>query len=242
MSSARTAAKRIAEEAVRRSLVLRALLYGRELLRARRASGSLLTDFPRWQASLRPHASALADEQPWLTYDAIGFLEQYLAPGMRIFEWGAGGSTLFLSRRASEGVSIEHDDAWATAVARRVDGRRWRVQCIPPAARPDPRYASQDPDHRARSFADYVQAIAACSDGTLDLVLVDGRARVACVRQALAKVKPGGVLVLDNSDRPEYAEALALLDGAGWRRQDFAGPAPYCFAFSRTTVWRRPAP
>ena len=45
--------------------------------------------------------------------------------------------------------------------------------------------------------------------------------RVEAVRVGRSKVRPGGYLLLDDSDRPAYAGAFELL--AGWRRRRFAG-------------------
>ena len=42
-------------------------------------------------------------------------------------------------------------------------------------------------------------------DASLDLVVVDGRARVECARRAMPKVKPGGLLLLDDTSRERYA-------------------------------------
>ena len=50
-------------------------------------------------------------------------------------------------------------------------------------------------------FDDYVAAINDELDNSLDLVIVDGRARVECVRRAMPKVKPGGLLLLDDTGR-----------------------------------------
>ena len=41
-----------------------------------------------------------------------------------------------------------------------------------------------------------------------DVIAVDGRDRVNCVKHAMPKLKPGGVLVLDDSHRPRYREAF----------------------------------
>jgi hypothetical protein len=44
--------------------------------------------------------------------------------------------------------------------------------------------------------------------------VVDGRARVACARHALARLAPDGLLLLDNANRGEYAPVVSdpLLD------------------------------
>jgi predicted O-methyltransferase YrrM len=49
-----------------------------------------------------------------------------------------------------------------------------------------------------------VTQIDAFPDGAFDVVLVDGQARPSCLKHAYTKVKPGGMLILDNADVPEY--------------------------------------
>jgi hypothetical protein len=60
---------------------------------------------------------------------------------------------------------------------------------------------------------------------SFDMVLVDGRARIACLYRAVDKVAPGGALVLDNSDYERYQPALVNFLPA-WRRRDFTAPGP----------------
>ena len=63
-------------------------------------------------------------------------------------------------------------------------------------------------------------------EGAFDLVLVDGRARLGCVVSALPKLRPEGVLLLDNSEREDAIEACALLADSGWSARHFSGPGP----------------
>jgi hypothetical protein len=88
-------------------------------------------------------------------------------------------------------------------------------------------------------FEGYVKAIAECADDSLDLVLVDGRCRAACVLEAAAKVRPGGLLVLDDSDRDRYQPAHHGL--RTWPRREFWGIKPFTVPPARTTVWTKPA-
>lgn len=39
-----------------------------------------------------------------------------------------------------------------------------------------------------------------------DLILIDGRVRMNCLKNATPKLKVGGVLIFDNSDRYELSE------------------------------------
>ena len=87
-------------------------------------------------------------------------------------------------------------------------------------------------------FDDYAAAINDEPDGSLDLVIVDGRARVDCVRSAIPKVRRGGFLLLDDTGRARYQPAIALL--ASWDRQIFEGLKPGDLFPAQTSVWCRP--
>jgi hypothetical protein len=213
----------------------------------------LLTCFPVWQRALAPEANPLVDQRPWLTFPAISFLKRSLTPHMRVFEFGAGGSTLFFARHAGEVVSVEHDASWGRKVQAALSElglSRARVLLAPPE--PNGMVNEFDPadpagcissaeQYRGQSFHNYVAQVDAWPDNHFDLIVVDGRARPACVRRSLPKVKPGGWLLLDNAERPRYQPALAELALSGWTKRDFSGPGPYHPAFWRTWAWQKPA-
>jgi hypothetical protein len=52
------------------------------------------------------------------------------------------------------------------------------------------------------------------------------------------KVKPGGLLLLDDSTRPDYAGLLEHL--AGWTRTDYVGLNMGGGLPRQTSVWHRP--
>jgi hypothetical protein len=244
------------ESASRRSSLLQVgayLVESASLLRRERervAWRALVTDFASWQRSLRGAASPLADEQPWITFGARHFLERVLTGEMAVFEYGAGGSSLFLARRVRTGFSVEHDAAWSALVTRELAARRltgWQVQLIEPGpsdGRPgDPGrcedYTSGDLRFSGRRFREYAASIDRFADGHFDLVLLDGRARPSCFRHAVSKVKRGGYLLLDNAERPYYQVIHDGLPATGWQRHDFPGPGPYNLRFWRTCIWQR---
>src|SRR5437762_813163 len=53
---------------------------------------------------------------PWISFAAIDFLSEWLQKSMDVFEWGAGGSTLFFASRVNCVVSIENDLNWYNQV------------------------------------------------------------------------------------------------------------------------------
>ena len=226
--------------------------YLREAVKLRRAHpdalswGELAVFFPIWRRSLERQASPLADERPWITFPAIEFLQRILTPEMRVFEFGAGGSTVFFAKRVKEIISVEHDPAWARQVAEVVarNGlQKTRTSLIEPT--PDGASRNGDPadpaacvssveKYAGHSFRDYAASIEAHPDESFDLVLIDGRARPSCCRHSVAKLKVGGYLLLDNAERVHYRRIHESLDTAQWQKHDLSGPGPYNEYFWQT--------
>jgi Methyltransferase domain len=159
-------------------------------------------------------------ETPWWNRRAIRYLSRHLRPGDRAFEWGSGGSTVWLARRGVSVTSIEHDPEWAKKV----------IDCCPAA---DVRLISGATQGRLRSeqqqeyitngqyfFDDYVAAIDTLDEGSLDIVIVDGLCRMECVRRGAPKVKPGGVLMVDDTDY-RFLDPEKILPG--WKAVSFWG-------------------
>src|SRR6478752_7701283 len=51
-------------------------------------------------------------QDPWLTRDAVLFLDRHLSRDMRGFEWGSGRSTIWFAKRIGALVSIEDNEQW----------------------------------------------------------------------------------------------------------------------------------
>lgn len=203
----------------------------------------LIRHYTHWRKSLKTGAIPVNDPIPRFVYEAFDWLESYLRPEMRVFEWGSGCSTIYFAHRAGKVVSVEHDPAWYSAVAEALLQHNLRnvtlVLCEPDKASPDGEmYRSIDERYAGLQFLHYAQAIDSCPDNSLDLVSVDGRARPACIMHAVAKLRPGGFLLLDNSERERYESGRRLLKE--WREQKFFGPAPFSRLCSGTTVWQKP--
>jgi hypothetical protein len=184
---------------------------------------------------------------PWIVYGALDWLETYLHKDMRVLEWGSGGSTLFFSRRVREVVSIEHDPEWYECVSQALD-KAGLTNCTyrlsEPRRRPLLRYAPYVAwlhnsrtfeRYREFSFKDYARQCLEYPDEHFDLVLVDGRSRASCLRHAARKLKSGGVLMLDNSERPQYRSPVARLKRLA--RRDFSGAGPFLDTQWQTSIW-----
>ena len=71
-----------------------------------------------WVKSYLAGRSTVKIKIPWITFEAIRWLDRYLKPNMVAFEYGSGGSTIFFAERVQELVSIEHEENWYSDVTR----------------------------------------------------------------------------------------------------------------------------
>jgi hypothetical protein len=181
-----------------------------------------------WQRT----GSTMALRVPWWPYDAISWVAATLSPGARVFEYGGGGSTLWLADRVAVVTAAEHDEPWHRQLA---DSLPSSVRLL---FRPSAAEGIVASAAAPGFFDDYAAAISGEPDGSLDLVIVDGRARVECVRRAIPKVRPGGLLLIDDTERTRYQPAIDLL--SEWERHVFTGLKPGHRAPAQTSVWRRP--
>lgn len=206
----------------------------------------------RWRRSLVSGSSSVKDKQPWLTFEVIDFFKEHLKKDARIFEYGGGGSTLFWLSRAEEVVTVEHDEAWFNILAEHVkkdNYKNWKGNFVLPGKdqlveKPDvsdpEHYASDDPKYVNNNFREYATAINTYPDEYFDVVLIDGRARPSCIKQGMAKLRIGGYLVLDNSDREYYYKRFEkTLQGEYRMLISKFGACPYLFAFTKTSIWQK---
>ena len=71
---------------------------------------------------------------------------------------------------------------------------------------------SAKPGHAGLDFSTYVAAIDGV-DGAFDVIVIDGRAREACLQRAVTRLAPDGLIVFDNVDRQRYRDAIGTLGG-----------------------------
>jgi hypothetical protein len=160
-------------------------------------------------------------EIPWMNYAVVAFLERRLSKSLSVFEYGSGYSTLFFARYAGSVVSVEYDQAWYARIGPRLPTNA-SVLLMP-----------KDVD------GDYCRAIARNGD-KFDVVIVDGRDRVNCVKQSMQSLSSRGVIVLDDSERAKYAPAISHAQENGFLTVDFEGLKPtYSDGCRSTILYRR---
>ena len=132
---------------------------------------------------------------PSLPYSAIHYLEDLIKAEMRVFEWGSGSSTLWFAKRVKSIESIEHNN-------------RWYDDMMADLGNLDPSSRSRTRVTFAPQQSDYVRAIDQGQHAPYDIIFIDGISRPDCLRRAIHFLRPGGVIILDDSFRQEYREAF----------------------------------
>jgi hypothetical protein len=182
---------------------------------------------------------------PWIPFDAIDHLRGLPLSSYDVFEYGSGGSTLFWTDHCRSCVSVEHNRQWEQNLLSRIrKGASVDYRVVTPergtigqGQASNPRhYSSDDAAYRGCNFRRYASVVDEFPDAAFGIVLVDGRARPSCILHSYRKVKAGGLLLVDNSDREYYlTESASLLEG--FVRRDFFGLTPGLTYWSRTSAF-----
>lgn len=157
---------------------------------------------------------------PWLHPAVTMYLDVLIQPHWKIIEHGSGGSTLWFGQKAKSVLSIEHDDAWLRNVAVAAAGMELNnvemLKGLTPA----------DVDFISTGF---------------DLLLVDGqrKARPYWIEAAPLLVRPGGIVVFDNCNRPAYRQARNFMQGYATHYIYFMVNAPG-HEYTVTEMYRMP--
>jgi hypothetical protein len=186
------------------------------------------------------------DSKPWFPIEAINFLDSVIKPDHSIFEYGSGGSTIYFAQRARLVVSVDHDPAWYRDVQNELK-IRGIMNCACLLIEPELNqngvkfgtdnlngYATGHQPLANYNFRKYASIIDAFEP--FDIVSIDGRSRPSCIKHAKEKLKLGGYLILDNSDRPYYKPAIQLIDSVWPRTKTTNSGKPE----TENIIWQKP--
>jgi len=161
---------------------------------------NILNDGLGFRKSLENDVCLLGDERviPMMSYGLIEYLMGLDLSFFDVLELGGGHSTEFWSQRVKAVCTFETDADWAHMLT-----------------------ARDFPNTEIRTTtADHIAAEIAALGRQFDIIVVDASAsRYRCAKAALALLKSGGFILLDNSDW--YPNTTALLRAADLIQVDF---------------------
>jgi len=157
---------------------------------------------------------------PWVTYSFIEFITKRLKPFHCIFEYGSGNSTLFYANKAAKITVVEHDREWFE-----------KIRSLIPS---NVTLLYNELDYNGS----YCRA-AKRTGKKYNIIIVDGRDRVNCIKNALPALKKNGVIVLDDSERDAYQDGIKFLIKQRFKAIEFWGFSPGLFYNKCTTIFYR---
>jgi predicted O-methyltransferase YrrM len=155
-----------------------------------------------------------------MNYSVIALLNERLTSEMSVFEYGSGYSTLYFASRVRTVASVEHSEEWRDSLLGELPDNATVM------------FRERDSDGA------YCRAIHDGSD-PYDVVVVDGRDRVNSLKQSIDRLSPGGVVLLDDSNRPAYSAAHDHARAAGFRALHFQGLKPRGKIMDESTLFYR---
>jgi predicted O-methyltransferase YrrM len=185
-----------------------------------------LSGWLRYPAARLRAKRGTTPQRPWIVPAAIGWLRRRIRSNWAVLELGSGRSTVWFARRAGSLISLEDIEFWHGQTRERLEEA-----------------GLSNVDLRLMEVEEFPREVASLPEGAFDLVVVDFLEaptvnRIDCIRPAMKKVRPGGYLLLDDSDRPGYAEAFELM--ADWRFRRFTGVKDEWPEACETGLFRRP--
>lgn len=155
---------------------------------------------------------------PWLPYAAIDFIGAKINSQMRVFEWGAGYSTLWFATKVAEVVSTEDNLQWYNELQLQLPVNV-KLSC-------------------ANTQQEYVNAIS-MDTGFFDIIVIDGSHRNDCCKVSIDKLSDNGFIVFDNSDSADFDESMNYFNQQGFFRIDFWGLIPSYLYKNCTSIFLR---
>ena len=155
---------------------------------------------------------------PWLTYAAIHFIESRLNQSMDVYEFGSGNSTLWFANKVNKIISVEHDSDYFKFIQPKFKNIK-NTELV---------FAKLEDNYTSHILE---------TNTKFDVVIVDGRKRVECAKNAIKALKDNGIIIWDDTARNKYSEGCAYLHQQGFKSIDFNSLKPISTLQSQTSIF-----
>lgn len=181
----------------------------------------------KWWENLLTAKEPIDAGLPWISWPSIDYLKGNVKSGSEVLEYGGGGSTIFFAGLGCKVTTVESSEVWVS----RIDSRLRELGMAD--------LVQLHPSPVVNSFG-RLAYVRVAQQTFWDVVLVDGLldTRVDCVQNCRDRIRPGGLLILDDAWRREYVEVPALLKD--FHRIEFVGLGPARLGVTKTDVYIAP--
>lgn len=170
-------------------------------------------------------------EQPWLVSESIDFIFDRLNDRSIVFEYGSGSSTFWFSKIVDKVYSVDHDHSWVNQLNSLIaDHGISNISLSLMSC--EMRYILDIDSETEEQYVNYSKTIKNTGISLFDVILVDGVARSLCIEESIPYLKKGGMLIIDNAERPAYHKAIEKIP-ASWNKYEFSCPVDTTLVFIR---------
>ncbi len=150
----------------------------------------------------------LHSDEPWMCPGTVEFCKKHLSTSMSVLEFGSGRSSAWFARRIKKLTSIEYDESWYKVVKSKLEKENitnvnLRLILLD--------HALLEPEQEFYEICpSYVAVLDEFVDESLDFIIVDGHYRTLCTRKSISKIKPGGYLLIDDTNKWSSLDSLNI--------------------------------
>jgi hypothetical protein len=175
-----------------------------------------------WNQSVKTGLPVTKDNLPlpWVTYSFIDFIAERLNKEMNLFEWGAGNSTFWYAEKVKSIVSVENNVEWFHHIKKKLPTNATIY-------------------YQELKYGGEYGIFPKTLNRKFNIMIIDGRDRVNCMKNSLSCLSDDGVIVLDDSERINYREGDLFLKTKGFKVISFWGLAPGVFVNKCTSLYYR---
>ncbi len=158
---------------------------------------------------------------PWWTYSFNDFFIPQLTSDIEIFEYGSGNSTIFLAKIVQNITSIEHDKAFYN----------FQIPKIPKNV--TLKFQLLD------KYNGKYSKVILNESKLFDLIIIDGRDRVNCIKNSISRLSEHGIIILDDSQRHQYQTGIDFLIENNFKYISFTGISAGTYKKKATSIFYR---
>ncbi len=130
-------------------------------------------------------------DYPWINKQAIIVFENLLLKDDIGVEFGSGSSTIWFSKKVKHLTSIEDHKEWFDKI-----NKQLKEESIDNTT-----YLFKKSENSISQYSEYCSYVDTFKDESLDFIVIDGKHRVTIANKAVSKIKKGGFIYLDDSQR-----------------------------------------
>lgn len=186
------------------------------------------------------HEEFLSLKVPYMSKRATMFIEKLINDNkyFNCYEWGSGGSTLWLENHVSSVTSVEESQLWFNYLKNKIDQNKTNLILINPmknSISSKSKYLrSQKRGYENKNYLEYVEYID--NFDKFDLIIIDGRARAFCLNKAINHINVNGAIVFDDTYRKRYKKVIQSLDSNLYKIKNIYGLSRFQFKLSKVSI------